>query len=182
MISEQRDVIVLGLGNVLCTDDGAGVAALHQFRRGYDAPGVQCLDGGTLGLSLLPQLEGAEQLFLLDAVLADAPPGTLVRLEGDEVGPAVYARLSPHQIGVSDLLDGARLLGRYPTRVVLLGVVPASIALGIERTAAVRAALPDLVRLLVDELVAIGCRPVPRQRQDPALERGCRDGDRALGL
>ncbi len=161
--SEPAGVVVLGLGNVLCTDDGAGVAAVHLLMRRYDmADGVRCLDGGTLGLSLLPQLEGAESLVLVDAVCADAPPGTLVRLEGDEVGPAAYARLSPHQIGVSDLLDGARLLGRYPTNVVLLGVVPDSIELGVERTPDVEAALPALVDLVVRELETLGVPPSSR--------------------
>lgn len=160
-------VIVLGLGNVLCTDDGAGVFALHRFVSGYDAGDhVLCLDGGTLGLSLLPRLEGADHLIMVDAVLADAPPGTLVRLEGSEIGPAVYARLSPHQIGVADLLDGARLLGRYPQHVVLLGVVPESIELGVDLSPAVFDAIPGLVDELVTELGALGQPPLRRARPE----------------
>jgi hydrogenase maturation protease len=112
-MSDRTPLIVLGLGNVLLEDDGVGVAAVTLLRDGYDVPaGVRILDGGTLGLSLLPYLEEAEVLILVDAIRADAPPGSFVRLDGDAVPPAVATRLSPHQIGVADLLDGARWLDR----------------------------------------------------------------------
>jgi hydrogenase maturation protease len=148
--------------------------------RGWDLPpAVRCLDGGTLGLSLLPHLEGVDSLLLVDAVAADAPPGTLVRLEGDEVPPAVFARLSTHQVGVSDLLDGARWLGHYPTRVILLGVVPASMELGVERTPAVAAAVPALVDAVVAELAALGHPPVARESSRESPDRS---GDVALAV
>jgi hydrogenase maturation protease len=121
---------------------------------------VQAVDGGTLGLSLLPLVDSADELLLVDAIRGDGPAGTLVRLEDREVGPAVYERLSVHQIGVADLLSGAALIGRYPRRVVLLGVVPASLELGTEPTPAVAASIDGLVDAVVAELGAMGhvCR------------------------
>jgi hydrogenase maturation protease len=166
-MSERTPVLVLGLGNVVCTDDGAGIAALHQLIREYTMPeGVRALDGGTLGLSLLPLVDSADQVIMVDAVNAEGPPGTLVRIEGDEVAPAVYERLSPHQIGVADLLAGASLIGKYPDRVIILGVVPESIELGLERTPAVAAAIPELVRQVVEELTALGYPPGPAEERD----------------
>ncbi len=167
-MSESRTpVLVLGLGNVVCTDDGAGIAAIHKLIREYAMPeGVVALDGGTLGLSLLPLVDSADQVILVDAINADGPPGTQVRIEGDDVAPAVYERLSPHQIGVADLLAGASLLGRYPDRVVILGVVPDSIDLGLERTPDVEAAIPELVRRVVEELTALGYPPVASENRD----------------
>jgi len=167
-MSEPRTpVLVLGLGNVVCTDDGAGIAAIHKLIREYELPeGVLALDGGTLGLSLLPLVDSADQVILVDAVNADGPAGTLVRIEGDEVAPAVYERLSPHQIGVADLLAGASLLDKYPERVLILGVVPESIELGLERTPAVDAAIPELVQRVVEELAALGYPPVPSENRD----------------
>lgn len=156
-MSERIPLLVLGLGNVLLEDDGVGAAAVSLLVDGYDAPpGARVLDGGTLGLSLLPYLQAAEAVILVDAIRADAPPGSLVRLDGDEVAPAVATRLSPHQVGVADLLDGARWLDRYPRRVVLLGLVPASIDLAVGLTPAVRASLPQLVARVVDEARALG--------------------------
>jgi len=154
---DRIPLLVLGLGNVLCTDDGAGVVALHRLRRAWHmAEGVVTVDGGTLGLALLPMIERAERVLMIDAVRGDGPPGSPVRITGDEVSPAVYERLSPHQIGVADLLSGAAMLGRYPSEVVIVGVVPASVDLGFERTPAVEASLPDLVTRVVAELTTMG--------------------------
>jgi len=90
-MTDRTPVLVLGLGNVVCTDDGAGIAAIHKLLREYEMPeGVVALDGGTLGLSLLPLVDSADQVILVDAIRADGPPGTQVRIEGDEVAPAVY--------------------------------------------------------------------------------------------
>lgn len=158
-MSETPEVplLVLGLGNVLCGDDGVGAVAVHLLERRYRVPdGVQVLDGGTLGLSLLPLLEQAQVAILLDAIRTADPPGTLVRLEGDDVAPAVAERLSVHQVGVADLLEAARWRGRYPPRLVLLGLVPQSLELGVRRTKAVEAALPALVEAVVAEARALG--------------------------
>jgi hydrogenase maturation protease len=166
-MNERTAVLVLGLGNVVCTDDGAGIAAIHKLIREYDmAEGVRALDGGTLGLSLLPLVDSADQVILVDAINGNGPPGTLLRIEGDEVAPAVYERLSPHQIGVADLLAGASLLDKYPERVVILGVVPESIELGLERTPNVQAAIPALVERVVEELTELGYPPVPSENRD----------------
>ena len=181
-MNERIPVLVLGLGNVVCTDDGAGIAAIHRLIREYVMPeGVVALDGGTLGLSLLPLVDSADQVLLVDAVGADAPPGTLIRIEGDDVAPTVYERLSPHQIGVADLLAGASLLDRYPDRVLILGVVPESIELGLVRTPAVEAALPELVARVVEELTALGYPPTRSENRD-AGDAGTAYVARTLGL
>lgn len=180
-MTDRIPMLVLGLGNVLCTDDGVGVVAVHRLRDDWMLPdGVVAVDGGTLGLALLPLVERAERVILVDAVRADGPPGSPVRLAGDEVAPAVVERLSPHQVGVADLLGGAALLGRYPSTVVIVGVVPASIDLGFERTPAVAAAVPDLVARVVAELTAHGFAPVARGPTAPERRRD--DAARALGL
>jgi hydrogenase maturation protease len=151
-MSERTPLLVLGLGNVLLEDDGVGAAAVALLAERYTVPdGVLVLDGGTLGLSLLPYLESADALILVDAIRADAQPGSLVRLTGDDVAPAVATRLSPHQVGVADLLDGARWLERYPRRVVLVGLVPESMELAVGLSANVKPALPALVERVVDE-------------------------------
>jgi hydrogenase maturation protease len=171
MPDDDRSVplLVLGLGNVLCGDDGTGAVAVHLLQRRYRAPdGALVLDGGTLGLSLLPTLEQARDAILVDAIRAEGAPGTLVRLEGDDVAPAVAARLSVHQVGVLDLLEAARWRGRYPPRLVLLGLVPESLELGVARTAAVEAALPGLVERVVVEAAALGHVFAPRTADETA--------------
>ena len=179
MTSDRIPVLVLGLGNLLCEDDGVGVAAVHRLMRDYAMDeGELVEDGGTLGLALLPLIERADRAILVDAIAGDGPPGSPVRLEGDEVAPAVYERLSPHQIGVADLLAGASLLGRAPAQLVVVGVVPASIGLGLGCTPAVAAAIPDLVQRVVAELTALGHPPPPRPRPQERDDRA----SHALGL
>ncbi len=170
MTSDRIDVLVLGLGNVLCGDDGAGVVVAHRLRRGYVMPdGVRVVDGGTLGLDLLAVVAASDRVILVDAVRGDGPPGTLVRLAGDAVAPAVYERLSMHQIGVADLLAGAALCDRYPQEVVICGVVPATTDLALGCTPAVTESLPALEAAVIGELHRLGIEP---RRRDVELARG----------
>ncbi|HKW02517.1 MAG TPA: HyaD/HybD family hydrogenase maturation endopeptidase [Vicinamibacterales bacterium] len=176
-------LLVLGLGNVLLGDDGLGAAAVVRLRDHFIVPpDVHVLDGGTLGLALLPYVEEAEAVILVDAIRGDGPAGTFVRLDGDDVAPAVATRLSPHQVGVSDLLDGARWRDRYPTRVVLLGLVPESIELGVGLSPRVAAALDDLVDRVVDEAAAIGFRCRPKVGHEAAAPDRGLDVARLVGM
>jgi hydrogenase maturation protease len=171
----NNSLLILGLGNLLLRDDGVGAAAVSALVEKYEpGEGVRALDGGTLGLALLPYLEDAGDVILVDAVQADAPPGTLVRLERDAVGPAVATRLSPHQIGVADLLDGAHWRGRYPAHIVLLGIVPESLDLEVGLSPPVAAMLPRLVESVVEEARARGFHFSPRAR--PVDAHGDIDG------
>ena len=181
--TENGKLLILGLGNVICGDDGVGVVAVDRLAREYELPErVEALDGGTLGLTLLHYAAGADDLLLVDAIRADGPPGTLVRLEGDDVAPAVRERLSVHQIGVADLLEGLRLLDAYPRRVSLLGLVPETLELQVGLSPAVDAHLTELVTEVAREVRRLG---YPLRRRDDhatALPRGDDRAYRALGL
>lgn len=176
-------LLVLGLGNVLCGDDGLGAVAIARIRARYEIPeGVSVLDGGTLGLSLLPYVEDAEKLILVDAIRAEEPPGSFVRLEGEDVGPAVAGRLSVHQVGVADLLDAARWRGRLPEELVLLGLVPETLEVGLTRSVRVEAGLSGLVDRVVQEVSRLGFELSPRSQDATRDSDRSRDGARALGL
>lgn len=151
------ELLVLGLGNEICSDDGVGPAVVRWLEDGYQTPiGASFVDGGTLGLSLLPLIESARDVLIIDAVRADAPAGTLVRLDGPDVGSALAPCLSPHQVGVLDLLDALAWSDAPPERIVVVGVVAASIELGLERSPVVEAALPALLAATVREAAAFG--------------------------
>lgn len=182
-MSDRLPLLVLGLGNVLLGDDGLGAAAVARIRDEYEWPeDVRVFDGGTLGLALLPYVEEAETVILVDAIRDDQPAGTFVRLDGDEVAPAVATRLSPHQVGVADLLDGARWRDRYPSRVVLLGLVPESMELAVGLSTPVRAALDELVDRVVDEAHRLGFRFVrTTAHETPAAGDGV-DVARLVGM
>jgi hydrogenase maturation protease len=186
MTEEQGpSILVLGLGNVLCCDDGAGIFALEQLRRRYVWPDdVALVDGGTLGLALLPTLESAPRVWILDAVMADAPPGTLLALDGEEVEPALRDRLSPHQIGVADLLDAMHWRDTWPEQLRVLGLVPASLELKIGLSPDVERGLPGLVDLAARELRKAGLplSPAPEGRHEAMAPGSASDAARALGL
>jgi hydrogenase maturation protease len=157
VLERKIGVLVLGLGNVLLGDDGLGAAAVARLECEYRVPaGVHLADGGTLGLSLLGLLADSEHVILVDAVRAEGTPGTLLRLEGEDVSDAVRDRLSPHQVGVADLLDAARLIDRYPATVTLLGLVPDTIDLAVARSTAVDGGLGELVAAIVQEVQSLG--------------------------
>ena len=79
------------------SDDGIGVHVVQRLAEEYSfPPGVEIIDGGTLGLDLLPLLEGLERLLIIDAMETGGPPGTIRRLTGEDIPVAFETRLSPH--------------------------------------------------------------------------------------
>lgn len=135
------------------SDDGIGVRVVQLLAERYGFPaGVTILDGGTLGLDLLPRLEGVERLLVVDAVETGEAPGTVVRLTGDDVPIVLETKVSPHQMGLKDLLAVAMLQGFAPREMVLWGVQPALIEIGMDLSPAVAAQLEPLARHVVTEL------------------------------
>lgn len=156
-------VTVLGLGNVLCGDDGLGVSAIAELMRRFEiAPEVRVLDGGTLGLALLPIMQTTRVAILVDAIDDGQPPGSFVHLTGHDVVRRAALRLSVHQIGVADLLDASALVGDGPSELALLGLVPGATELGIGLTPEVTRAMPGLIAELAAEIARHGYLVVPR--------------------
>lgn len=132
------------------TDDSAGLRALEALEQRYELPEtVDVLDGGTLGLDLLPRVEGYGNVLIADCVTIGREPGTLVQVEGEDV-PTVFARcLSPHQMGLQDLIAVLQLQGRMPERLTVIGVEPESLEVGLELSEPVRSSLPRMVEAML---------------------------------
>ena len=150
------------------TDDGAGLEALRAFQEGYHvADRVDFLDGGTLGLELLVYMEGYGRILVADCVTTGREPGTVVRIEGEDVPVAFSKVLSPHQMGLKDLLSVLELQGRMPERLTVLGVEPESIEMGVDLSEAVRRSLPKLVGAMAGVLGEWGVEARPRSGSRP---------------
>jgi hydrogenase maturation protease len=150
-------ILVLGLGNALMTDDAFGYRMIEALQERFHFPAdVAVLDGGTLGLDLLPRLERIERLLVIDALEMGARPGAVFRLEGEEVPRAFASKLSVHQMGLQDLLAVAELQGNLPAELVVWGVQPGSIEMGLELTAPVAAAIEEAIAGVVGELRSWG--------------------------
>jgi hydrogenase maturation protease len=149
--------VVIGLGNVVLSDDGLGVHAVRRLReREAVADEVKLIEGGTAGLLLLPHVADARRVILVDAIDAGAAPGTLTRLDGEDWTSAFSIRMTPHEVALEDLLGAAQLSGAWPEELVLLGVQPTLIALGTELSPPVAAAIDSLVDAIVAELEVWG--------------------------
>lgn len=156
-IQSDAHILILGLGNTILSDEGVGVKAMDRLLADYDWPGnVSFLDGGVMGLDLLPYLESADAVLILDAVEVGKPPGTLARLEDGEIPAVVALKMSMHQVGLQEALAMASFRATLPERMVLWGMVPASLALGTELSPTVARQLDALVKAAVDELVTWG--------------------------
>lgn len=144
-------ILVLGVGNVLLRDDGVGIRVIRELEALDLPPGVRAVDGGTLGLDLLPMIEDAAAVVMIDAVDLRAAPGSVTVLRGDELHAALGGHVSPHQVGVGDLVAVARLAGTLPERLALVAIQPAAIEIGLELTPEVEAAVPAAVELALAE-------------------------------
>jgi hydrogenase maturation protease len=144
--------LVLGVGNLIQSDDGVGVHVVRRLQERADLPGdVEIIDGGTAGLGLLHCLEDVSRLIVVDAVEMDLAPGTLVRLAGGSVPSYLSLKLSPHQIGLPDLLFAAKLRDLYPQEVVIWGIQPDTVEIGVALSSAVTAHFDLLVSKVAEE-------------------------------
>jgi len=154
-LTPSRRTVVLGVGNLLWADEGFGVRCVEALAQGWEVPPeVEVLDGGTLGLALVPLLLDATHVLVFDAVAHRGEPGTLVVARDEEV-PALMSgsKMSLHQVGMNDIFASLELLGHRPERLTVVGVRPVELAdYGGSLTAAVQAQLPVALRLGLEEL------------------------------
>lgn len=156
----RSPVLVLGMGNILLEDEGLGIRALQALQKQFDIPeAVELLDGGTTGMGLLDEISGREHLLVLDAVQTGDPPGTLVEMRNDEVPVYFGMRVTPHQLGLSDVLATLELTGEQPSGVTVLGLVPESLELSLELSDRIAAELEKLVEAAAAEMAALGYPP-----------------------
>jgi len=179
--------LVLGVGNILVQDEGIGVRTVEWLQARYEFPAansngnsppayaqmekdgillgqqVEMIDGGTMGLDLLHYLEGIDHLLILDAVHANKTPGAITLLSGDDVPAFFGMKTSPHQIGVQDLLATAQLKGYTPPEVVILGVQPGRLSVGLDMSPEVIAQIEPLAKLALAQLKKWGYAPTVKQ-------------------
>jgi hydrogenase maturation protease len=151
------NALVLGIGNILLSDEGVGVKVIEELERRYQFPQeVEVVDGGTSGMELLSRLDNKEHLILIDAVKSGQAPGTAVRVEGEDVPATFMERITPHQLGISDLLATASLTDDLPAKMVLFGIEPKELDLGLSLSAEVENSLDTIINAVIDELHNFG--------------------------
>jgi hydrogenase maturation protease len=172
------EVLVLGIGNLLWADEGFGVRCVEKLAAEWQVPaGVTVMDGGTQGLYLLPYVQGAKRLIVFDAIDYGLVPGTMKRVEGDEVPRFMGAKkMSLHQTGFQEVIAAADLTGQLPEALLLIGVQPEELEdYGGSLRPVVKARLADAVTMAVAQLRYWGYAVEPRESKVGA-------GDTALGM
>ena len=151
----MNSIAILGIGNTLLQDDGAGIHALNHFATHNTFPDVDCLDAGTVGLALLDRLTELKGLVALDAMRLGRPPGTVTVLRGAEMDSHLLTHhTSAHELGLSDLMDALRLSGALPENRALIGIEPERIDWGTEHGDKVAAAVPRAAALARELVLA----------------------------
>jgi hydrogenase maturation protease len=160
-VTMPSGALVLGIGNILLRDEGVGVVVARRIEAaraaGDDVVPWDCrvVDGGTLGLDLLPMIGEADRVVMVDAVNLGQAPGTVTVLRNETVQAALSGHVSPHQIGVGDLVAAARLMGTMPPRLTLVGIQPGEIAIGLELTESVAAAVDVAIEAVRREFAPV---------------------------
>ncbi len=153
------NILVLGVGNILLSDEGIGVRVVERFPERWAVPEtVELVDGGTCGMGLLDIIAERDHVVVVDAVRLNQKPGTMVRYAGAEVPAFFRNRISPHQLGLSDVLAALKLLEREPKGLTLLGVVPLDLQPSLDLSPLIAERREELVDRLAEELRALGVR------------------------
>lgn len=132
---QEPTVSIIGLGNILMTDEGVGVHVVNEFEQRYTVPGyVEIVDGGAAGLDLIPFIEGREKVLMVDAVNFDREPGFIDLLENDAIPIRLTQKASMHHLGLMDVLCIVRMSGNVPKDLCIIGIQPKSLELGLDMT------------------------------------------------
>jgi hydrogenase maturation protease len=156
--SQQPQITILGIGNILLTDEGFGVRVIEKLFDEYEFPDhVAVVEGGVLGIHLLGTLSKADHLIVVDAVKNKQPPGTLYRLEKDELPERILMKNSLHQTDFLETLTLCEMIDKAPQTIVVLGAEPEDIVThSAELTPAVAAQVDETVTRVLAELDRLG--------------------------
>jgi hydrogenase maturation protease len=157
MTDETKRILVLGVGNILFTDEGIGVRAVDELIRLYDFSGnVTLMDGGTLGTRLMDPIMNCEMLIVIDAVLGDGPAGSIYRLTGDDLRKSLAFKDSMHQTDLVDTLIMCEIVGNRP-EAVIIGMEPHDYhTMALELSPAAKERQEALMGFVLEEIVNAG--------------------------
>jgi hydrogenase maturation protease len=156
-------ILIFGAGNLLLSDEGFGVHFVNYLQDNYVFPeDVELYDGGTLGIMVTHMLEDADHVYLVDVIDAKGEPGDIYRYEKDDfMLGKLPIKMSPHQIGIQEVLSLSEIRDRCPEKISLFGVIPSSYEAGVELSTLLADKLLGLAELVVGELRVAGHLIIP---------------------
>lgn len=161
-MGDKPKIIVLGIGNILQSDEGVGVRVVEKLIRDYSFPeNVELYDGGTTGMhGLLPLIEEADHLIAIDAVNGKGEPGEIYRFTLHDFKLTIPKKISAHDVGFIECLAVAELNDSLPKSTVVIGIQPEDMeTMSAELSLCIKEKFDDLVRLTLQELSSLGVIP-----------------------
>lgn len=156
-VEGARKAIVLGVGNILLGDEGIGVRVVQRLSAEYALPEeLEVVDGGTAGIDLLPYFKKNVPLIIVDALKTKKGPGEIMILRDAEVPAFIAQKLSPHQIGLPEVLATSHLIDEMPDKLVLIGIEPQTMETGIELSPLLESKVEALIEIVIEELAVFG--------------------------
>ncbi|WP_407701924.1 HyaD/HybD family hydrogenase maturation endopeptidase [Tepidibacillus decaturensis] len=156
MMTEEKKakkIIIIGIGNTLYSDEGVGVHILPYLREALpESPYLEIIEGTTDGIKLLEPVEEADYLIIIDAINAGKLAGELITIEDEEIPKYYGIKMSIHQVGFQEVLSAAKLRERLPEKMIMFGIQPYSLQLGLELSETVQKQLPKLVEKVVQQV------------------------------
>ena len=150
-------IVILGVGNLLLSDEGVGVHVANELVKLELPPGVTVVEGGTDGFRLINVITEADRLIVVDAVKGGGAPGSIYRFDINEVQncPSGF-KTSVHQIGILEVINLSGLIGKTPQTTVI-GIEPESLEMGMELSPEIKSKIPRIIELVWDELKNLTC-------------------------
>ena len=165
----KPNILVLGVGNILLGDEGAGVRVVEHLEDRYDfSEQVEFVDGGTAGLELLSCLDDKDHLIIIDAIIDEETPGTFKKMVLEDPPAFFQNRISPHQLGLSEMLSCAAMTDNLPGNISLYGIIPLTLETGLDLSEEVAAVVEDISRQVIDDLQALGVEITEKTQAVPA--------------
>ncbi len=156
----MKKVVILGVGNILLSDEGIGVKIVWELEKRFKFPeGVKLIDGGSGGFSLIPFIEEADRLLIIDAVLGNNPPGTIYRFTLENLPETIAEKISLHELSLTDILNLVKLRKKLPEEIVIIGIEPASLEVSLELSSEVKEKQENLINMVLEELKKWGVFP-----------------------
>jgi hydrogenase maturation protease len=157
------EITILGIGNLLMGDEGVGIHAMNTLQESYTfSPNINFVDGGTIGIDLIPYFEECKKMIIIDAVDSQEDPGFIVTLANEEIHYRFNTKLSLHHAGLSDVLSIIKLQEIDAPDLILFGIQPKTVEMGIELSDVVSGRMNQIISMMVKKLEEwkIECKPV----------------------
>ena len=165
-VLHPADVTILGVGNVILTDEGFGVRAAEYLDHHYTFPdNVQIVDGGTLVIELTQYVTGTNKLLVIDSINGGAEPGTVFRFHNDAIMEHFQDKLSAHEVGIQDVLALLTVTGHKIPEVIVIGAQLFDLEAGVGLSDGMQALLPQIVEQILKDLRDWG---IEAQRKETA--------------